>query len=354
MTVTTIDAFNEFKLLFIINMLHNNVIRPAARLSLRSIALYTTIGMAHLLVAPPVVAQTFPAKPVRLIVPFGPGGGTDIQGRLLGKKFQESTGQTLIVDNRTGAGGMIGAEIAARSPPDGYTVLFTTTSLAINLSLQKKLAFDPLKTLTPLTLVSSAPYLLVTHPSVPAPTLKAFFELMRQRGVKMNAASNGSGTAPHLGLEILKQLAGIDVTQIHYKGGGPAILAVVSGEMDFQLASSLSSLPHIKSGRLRALGITSLERSPVFPALPTVASLYPGFSNYNWYGMFLPTAVPKDISQRLLAEFTTAVKSPEVRDFIAREGGTPIVSTPEEFAAYFKSEAEQYEKAIKRGNIPRE
>jgi tripartite-type tricarboxylate transporter receptor subunit TctC len=249
---------------------------------------------------------------------------------------------------------MIGAEIAARSPADGYTVLFTTTSLAINLSLQKKLAFDPLKTLTPLTLISSAPYLLVTHPSVPAPSLKAFFDLIRQRGVTMNAASNGSGTAPHLGLEILKQLAGINVTQIHYKGGGPAILAVVSGEVDFQLASSLSSLPHIKSGRLRVLGITSLERSPVFPELPTVASLYPGFSNYNWYGIFLPTGVPKDISQRLLAEFTAALKSPEVRDFIAREGGTPIASTPEEFAAYFRSEADQYEKAIKRGNIPRE
>jgi tripartite-type tricarboxylate transporter receptor subunit TctC len=335
-------------------MLYNYSLWASVRRSMRSVALYITIGIAHLLVLPLVVAQTFPTKPVRLIVPFGPGGGTDIQGRLLGKKFQESTGQTLIVDNRTGAGGMIGAEIAARSLADGYTVLFTTTSLAINLSLQKKLAFDPLKTLTPLTLASSAPYLLVTHPSVPVRSLKGFFDLMRQRGVTMNAASNGSGTAPHLGLEILKQLAGINVTQIHYKGGGPAILAVVSGEVDFQLASSISSLPHIKSGRLRVLGITSLERSPVFPELPTVASLYPGFSNYNWYGVFLPTGVPKDISQRLLGEFTGALKSPEVRDFISREGGTPIASTPEEFAAYFKSEAEQYEKAIKRGNIPRE
>jgi tripartite-type tricarboxylate transporter receptor subunit TctC len=299
-------------------------------------------------------AQSFPAKPVRLIAPFGPGGGTDIQGRLLGKKFQESTGQTLIVDNRTGAGGMIGAEIAARSAADGYTVLFTTTSLAINVSLQKKLAFDPLKTLTPLSLISSAPYLVVTHPSVPATSLKAFFDLAKQRGVNMNAASNGSGTAPHLGLEILKQLAGLNLTQIHYKGGGPAILAVVSGEVDFQLASSLSSLPHIKSGRLRALGITALERSPVFPELPTVATLYPGFSNYNWYGLFLPVGVAKDIAQKLHGEFVKALKSPDVRDFVAREGGTPIGSTPEEFAAYFKREAEQYEKAIRTGNIPRE
>ncbi len=305
-------------------------------------------------VAGAACAADYPAKPVRLIAPFGPGGGTDIQGRLLGKKFHESTGQTLIVDNRTGAGGMIGAEIAARAPADGYTVLFTTTSLAINMSLQKKLAFDPVKTLTPLTLVSSAPYLLVTHPSVPAASLKEFFALTRQRGVKMNAASNGAGTAPHLGLEILKQMAGINVTQIHYKGGGPAILAVVSGEVDFQLASSLSAMPHVKSGRLRVLGVTATERSPLFPQLPTVASLYPGFSNYNWYGMFVPAGTPKDISQKLYAEFTKALKSPDVRDFIAREGGTAIGSTPETFAAYFKQEAQLYEKAIRAANIPQE
>ena len=182
----------------------------------------------------------------------------------------------------------------------------------------------------------------------------SFAKCARQRGVNMNAASNGSGTAPHLGLEILKQLAGINVTQIHYKGGGPAILAVVSGEVDFQLASSLSAMPHVKSGRLRVLGITSTERSPLFPQLPTVASLYPGFSNYNWYGMFVPVNVPKDIAQKLHTEFVKAVKAPDVREFIAREGGTPIGSTPEEFAAYFKQEAQQYEKAIKAGNIPQE
>ena len=296
----------------------------------------------------------YPVKPVRLIAPFGPGGGTDIQGRLLGKKFHESTGQPLIVDNRTGAGGMIGAEIAARAPADGYTVLFTTTSLAINMSLQKKLAFDPVKTLLPLSLISSAPYLLVTHPSMPVTSLKSFFDLARRRGVTMNAASNGSGTAPHLGLEILKQMAGINVTQIHYKGGGPAILAVVSGEMDFQLASSLSAMPHVKSGRLRVLGITSTERSPLFPQLPTVASLYPGFSNYNWYGIFVPMGTPQDIALKLHSEFTKAIQSPDVREFVAREGGTPIGGTPEEFAAYFKQEAAQYEKAIKAANIARE
>lgn len=299
-------------------------------------------------------AQNFPAKPVRLIVPFGTGGGTDIQGRLLSKKFQENTGQTLIVDNRPGAGGMIGAELAARAPADGYTALFTTTSLAINLSLQKKLTFDPWKTLAPLSLISSAPYLVVAHPSVPALTLKDFFDLARRRGTGLNAASSGSGTAPHLGLEILKQQAGLNVTQIHYKGGGPAVMAVVSGEVDFQLGASLTIMPHIKSGRLRVLGVTSIERSPLFPQLPTVASIYPGYSNYNWYGVFLPTGTPKDISQKLQSEFTKALNAPEVRDFIAREGGTPIGSTPEEFAAYFKREAEQYEKAIRTGNIPRE
>ena len=311
--------------------------------------------VAALLACPLIAsAQAFPAKPVRLIVPFGTGGGTDIQGRLLGKKFQESTGQTLIVDNRAGAGGMIGAEIVARAPADGYTVLFTTTSLAINLSLLKKLNFDPWKTLTPLTLISSAPYFVATHPSVPARTLKDFFAIARRPGAGMNAASNGAGTAPHLGLEILKQQAGLNVTQIHYKGGGPGVLAVVSGEVDFQLASSLSAMPHVKSGRLRALGVTSIERSLLFPDLPTVASLYPGFSNYNWYGLFLPTDVPKDIAQKLHTEFIKALNSPDVREFVAREGATTEGNSPEEFAAYFKREAEQYERVIRIGNIPSE
>jgi tripartite-type tricarboxylate transporter receptor subunit TctC len=310
--------------------------------------------MSLAVVCAPAAHAAYPVKPVRLVVPFGPGGGTDIQGRLIGRKFHESTGQTLIVDNRSGAGGMIGAEMASRAPADGYTVLFTTTSLAINMSLQKKLAFDPLKSLLPLTLISSTPYLLVTHPSVPAASLKEFFALARQRGIKMNAASNGAGSAPHLGLEILKQMAGINVTQIHYKGGGPAILAVVAGEVDFQLASSLTSMPHVKSGRLRVLGITSDARSPLFPDVPTIASLYPGFSNYNWYGVFLPVGTPRDIAQKLHGEFIKAIQAPDVREFVAREGGTPIGSTPEEFTTFFMQEVRQYEKAIKAGNIPQE
>ncbi len=319
---------------------------------MRLLRSYFLLGLLALSAA--AQAQHFPEKPVRMIVPFGTGGGTDIQARLLGRKFQESTGQTLIVDNRAGAGGMIGAELASRAAADGYTVLFTTTSLAINLSLQKKLAFDPWKTLTPLSLISSGPYLVVTHPSVPARTLKDFFALARQRGTGMNASSNGVGTAPHLGLEILKQMAGLNVTQIHYKGGGPAALAVVAGEVDFQFASTLSAMPYIRNGRLRLLGITSLEPSPLFPDVPTVASLYPGFSNYNWFGIFLPAGVPTDIARKLHSEFTKALNASDVREFIAREGGTPIGSTPETFVDFFKREAERYEKAIRSGNIPRE
>lgn len=298
--------------------------------------------------------QVYPSKPVRLIVPFGTGGGTDIQARLLGKKFHENTGQVLIVDNRAGAGGMIGADLAVKAPADGYTVLFTTTSLAINISYLKKIPFDPFKALTPVTLVSSSPYLLVVHPSVPAKNQKEFFDLARKRGTGMNAASNGAGTAPHLGLEILKQMAGLNVTQIHYKGGGPAVLAVVSGEVDFQLGSSLSAMPHVKSGRLRILAVTSEERSPVFPDLPTVAMLYPGFSNYNWYGIFVAAGTPRDIAQRIHGEFIKAIKSTDVQEFVAREGGTPIGNTPEEFATYFRREVEQYARAIKTGNIPQE
>lgn len=296
-------------------------------------------------------AQGYPARSVRVIVPFGAGGGTDIQGRVLGKRFYANTGQTFVVDNRPGAGGLIGAELTAGAPADGYTLLFTTTSLAINISLRKKIAFDPFKDLAPLSLVSSVPYLLVAHPSVPARSLKELIELARKRAVKMNASSAGTGTSPHLTLEILKRTADIDVTHVSYKGGGPAILAVVTGEVDFEFASPLSAQPHLKSGKVRALAVTTAERSPVFPDLPTIASLYPGFETYNWYGMFVPAGVPKDIVARIHSEITKALKSPEVNEFITKEGGTPIGSTPDEFAAYFRREVDKYAQVIRAGNI---
>jgi tripartite-type tricarboxylate transporter receptor subunit TctC len=296
-------------------------------------------------------AQSWPAKPVRIIIPFAPGGGTDIQGRLLGKKFYESMGQTFVVENRTGAAGLIGAEVAARSPADGYTILFTTASLAVNVSLYKKIAFDPLKDLQPVSWISSVPLVLVVHPSVPVKSPRELVALAKREKGKMNAAHNGSGTTSHLSIEMLKQFAGVDVTPIPYKGGGPAIAAMISGETDFSFATALAAQPHIKSGKVKALAVTTAKPSGALPGLPTMQSIYPGFESDNWYAMFYPTGTPKDIVAKLNAEIVKALKANDLRDFIVHEGGDPVGSSPAELDAYFKREVSKYAKIIKAGNI---
>ena len=309
---------------------------------------------ATLIAAAQAGAQAWPSKTVRIVVPFGPGGGTDIQGRLLGKKFTESMGQTFVLENRAGASGLIGAEIVAKSPPDGYNILFTTASLAVNVSLYKKSAIDPVKDLAPVSWISSVPLVLLVHPSVPAKNVKELVALAKKRAGKMNVASNGSGTTSHLSIEMLRQLAGVDVTHIPYKGGGPAITAMLTGEVDFTFATALAAQPHIKSGRVRPLAVTTGKRSSTFPDLPTMDSLYPGFESDNWYGMFLPAGTPREIVTKLNAEIVKALKSPDVRDFITKEGGDPVGSSPEELAKYFRREVEKYAKVIKAGNITAE
>ncbi len=298
-----------------------------------------------------VQAQGYPAKAVRIVVPFAPGGGTDIQGRILGKKFFESMGQTFVVENRTGASGLIGAEVVARSPADGYNILFTTASLAVNVSLYKKIAFDPVKDLQPVSWISSVPLVLVAHPSVPVKTAKELIALARKQKGTMNVAHNGSGTTSHLSVEMLKQFAGVEVASIPYKGGGPAIASVFAGETDFSFATALAAQPHVKSGRIRPLAVTTAKRSGAFPDLPTMDSIYPGFESDNWYAMFFPAGTPKEVVAKLNAEILKALKAGDVRDFIIKEGGDPVGSTPEELAAYFKREVDKYAKIIKAGNI---
>lgn len=302
----------------------------------------------------PVHAQAWPTKPVRILVPFGPGGGTDIQGRLLGKKFFESMHQTFVVENRAGASGLIGAEIVAKSPADGYNILFTTASLSVNVSLYKKIAFDPLKDLQPISWVSSVPLVLVVHPSVPVKSVKELVALSRRQKTGMNAASNGAGTTSHLSLEMLKQFAGANLTHIPYKGGGPAMTAMVSGEVEFQFATALTAQPFIKGGKIRPLAVTTLKKSGAFPELPTMASIYPGFESDNWYAMFFPAGTPKDIVAKMNGEILKALKASDIREFIVREGGDPVGSTPDELSAYFKREVEKYAKIIKAGNITAE
>ena len=296
-------------------------------------------------------AQAWPAKPVRIIVPFAPGGGTDIQARLLGKNFFESMGQTFVVENRAGASGIIGAELAARSPADGYTILFTTASLAVNVTLYgSRVKFDPLKDLAPVSWISSTPLVLVVHPSVPVKSVKELVAAAKKAG-SLNAGSNGAGTTSHLSIEMLKQMTGVKVTHIPYKGGGPSMVALMSGETDLLFGTGPVAAPQIKSGKVKGLAVTTAKKSSAFPDLPPMNSVLPGFESDNWYAMFFPAGTPKPIVDKLNAEIAKALKSKDIQEFMPREALDAVASSPEELHANFKREIARYAKIIQAGNI---
>lgn len=297
-------------------------------------------------------AQIWPDKPVRVIVPFPPGGGTDIQARLLTINFREKTGQTFVIDNRAGAGGLIGGEIAAHSAPDGYTLLFSTATLAVNTTLfGKSMKFSAVKDLAPVSWISSAPLVLVTHPSVPAKSVKELVALAKSRPNFMNGGVNTPGSTSHLSAEMLKQLAHIHFVIVPFRGGGPAVAAVVSGETDFLFATAPSSAPFIRDGRLRALAVTTAKKASTFPDLPTMNEFVPGFVSDNWYAMFFPAGTPQDIIAKMNGLIKEALSADKVKQFYAREGLDPVGSTPEELAKLMNSEIVKYAKVIKQGNI---
>ena len=307
--------------------------------------------LAGLLAFNSAYSQEWPDKPVRIVVPFGPGGGTDIQGRLLSKKFYESMGQTFVVDNRPGAAGLIGADQVAKAPPDGYTILFTTASLSVNVTLYKKtIAFDPVKDLVPVSWISSVPLLLVVHPTVPAKSVQELVALAKKDD-KLTAGSNGAGTTSFLAVEMLNQATGLHTVNVTYKGGGPAITALIGGEVDFEFATALSAAPHLKSGKVRALAVTTAKPAAAYPNLPTMNSLYPGFDVDNWYAMFMPAGTPKAIVDKLNAELIKALKSTDVQSYMAKEGGQPVGSTPQELATMFQQEVTKYARVIGNAHI---
>jgi tripartite-type tricarboxylate transporter receptor subunit TctC len=315
------------------------------------VAAAVTMSLAHAQTASTAAGQPYPVKPVRIIVPVAPGGGTDPQARLLGRKLQESMGQSFVVENRTGAGSMIGTEFVARAPPDGYTLLAAASGLAGAYTLRKDLTFDLLKDLAPVSQISSAAQFLVVHSSVPATSVKEFIALARKQGGKMNAASGGNGSANHLTLEMLKQRAGIQATHIPYKGSGPATVALISGEVDFSFAGALTSMPHLRAGKIKALAVTTPKPSPLVPDAPPLSALYPGFESTNWYGVFAPAGTPPAIVNRISAEIAKAIQLADVREFMAREGADAVGSTPQAFAAFFKSEVDRYAAVIKSADI---
>ena len=297
------------------------------------------------------LAQSYPVKTMRVIVPTGPSGGADVQARLMSKRFAESMGQSFFVENRPGASGTIGAEIASKAAPDGYTLLVTSSLIAVSTIFYTKLSFDPLKDLAPVSQIASAPQALIVHPSVPAKSVKDLVALAKQQPGRLNAGSSGSGSINHLALEMFRQAAGIDVAHIPYKSGAAAGTAIMSGEVGLIFAGTVQALPILRTRRARALAVTSLKPSGALPGVPTLDSYYPGFVSANWYAMFAPSGTPPAIINRLHSEIVTAVKTPEIRDFMTGEGAEPVGSSPQEFAAYLRAEIERYAKVVKAGNL---
>jgi tripartite-type tricarboxylate transporter receptor subunit TctC len=297
-------------------------------------------------------AQQWPDKTVRILVPFPPGGGTDIQARLLSTAFQKSLGQNFIIDNRTGAGGLIAAQLAVESPPDGSTILFTSGSISVAATLYaKRMKFNVYNDLLPISWISSTPLVLSLHPSVPAKSVKELVALGKRTPGGMNAGGNTAGSTSHLSGEMFNQAVGIKSTVLTYRGGGPAVIALISGEIDYIFATAPSIIPHLKSGKAKALAVTTPKRSSALPDLPTMNSMYPGFESDNWYAMFFPKGTPKPIVDKMNAEIRKALDTPELKAFLPKQALDPVASSPEELSALLKREIPKYAKVIQLANI---
>lgn len=310
------------------------------------------IPLLSLLVALPLAAQSYPSKPVRLVVPFPPGGPTDIVTRLIAPMMAASLGQQVVVENRGGAGGMIATEQVAKAAPDGYTIIMGTIGgLAVAKSLNPKLGYDTLRDLAPITQSVSVTSILVVHPSVPAKSVKELLAIARASPGKLNYASSGNGTITHLAGELLKLMGKVNIAHVPYKGGAPALVALVSGEVDMSYENSLIITPHIKSGKVRGLAVTSAKRSVLLPQLPTIAETLPGFSASGWYGLLAPAATPKPAIARLNGEAVKALRSPDVVAKLSSQGAEPVGNTPEEFAAFIRSEISKWAGVVKAAKM---
>jgi tripartite-type tricarboxylate transporter receptor subunit TctC len=303
----------------------------------------------------PAQAQTgaYPNKPVRLIVPASPGGGADFLARIVSTRLQEQTGQSFVVDNRSGASGTIAADATAKSAPDGYTVLLgQSTSIAVAPHLYPKLPYDTLRDLRAVTLVAEVPNILVVHPGLGVNTVKELIALAKAKPGTLNFGSAGNGAPSHLAGEMFKGAAGVTMTHVPYKGAGPAVNDLLAGQIQVMFAPMVAVLPQVKAGRLKALAVTSAKRSQAVPELPTLAeSGLDGFAIVSWFGFFVPVATPQAVVDRLHAETLKALKNPETIERFAKEGAVPEGSTPAEFLVYVQQEYARYAKVVKDNNI---
>jgi len=297
-------------------------------------------------------AQTYPAKSIRMVMPFPPGGPTDIVGRLVAQKLSEQIGQSVVADSRPGASGNVGLEIASKAPADGYTIVLSSPVIALSPLLYGKLNYDPWKDLTPIALVGAVRNVLVVHPSVPAKDLKELVAIARKQPGKLSYGSGGIGTTTHLAPELLKSLEKLDILHVPYKGSGLALIGLASGQVDMEVVAAPVALGQVQSKRVRAVAVLSPERLADYPGVPTTREQ--GFANFEisvWYGILAPTGTPRDIVSRLNAELGKAVQSPEMKPRFAQAGVEPLTSTPDEFARFIQSEATRFGKVIKEAGI---
>jgi len=307
----------------------------------------TLLFAALVLAAGAACAQSYPTKPVRIVLPFAPGGGTDLLARIFAQRMQETYGQAFTVDNRAGAGGNIGAEIVAKAAPDGYTLMITSASIAVNVSLYPKLNYSLQKDFIAISQLAASPLALTVHPSVPVKSVKELIALSKKTKGGLNFGSNGNGTTSHLSGLILAQMSGLEITHIPYKGAGAAINGLLTGQADMAFLSVFSATPFIKQGRLRGIAASTKRPAPSLPDLPTLDSMFPGFETDNWFALFVPRGTPQSIVTQLHADLMKILQHPTMKNFIEREGGYSIGNTPKEFEEALARDIAKYAKAVK-------
>ena len=305
--------------------------------------------VAGLLADPSAQAQNWPSKPIRLVVPFPPGGTTNVVARLLGQELSKSLDQPVVIDNRPGAAGNIGADSVAKSPPDGHTLLMGTVGThAINASLYKKMPYDTVRDFAPVMLVAAVPNILVVHPSLPVHSVKELIAYAAANPGKLNFASSGSGSSIHLSGELFKTMAGVNMTHVPYKSSAPPLTDLIGGQVQLMFDNLPSALPHVKSGKLKALAVTSAKRSPILPDLPTIAeSGLPGFETSSWFGVLAPAGTSKEIIAKLNFDIVRLLRSPDMQERFLQHGAEPLGIPAEEFAAHIKAEMAKWAKVVK-------
>lgn len=310
-------------------------------------------GVAALIIAASAASQPYPTKAIRFIVPFAPGGGTDIIARIIASQLNEALGQAVVVDNRGGAGSTVGTDLTAKAPADGYTILLGNISLAFNASLYKALPYNALTDLAPVTLVAVQPNIVVIHPSVPAKSISELVVAARAKPGQLAYASAGTGSGTHLAGEMLKMSLKIDLLHIPYKGTGPALTDLIGGQVQMMVSTFASALPHVKSGRLRALGVTSAKRSHAAPDIPTLIEAgVPGYDYSTWYGVLAPARTPRAIIDKLNRTLRSTLALDDMKQKFDAQGVEPLASTPAEFSSYLRTETEKWNKVVRAAGIP--